>query len=190
MQKNLRTLASGLILMLLSVSITFGHCDTMEGPVIKDAQKAIELNNVNYVLKWVPDKDENIIKEVYSLSMKVRSLNKDAKELADRYFFETLVRIHRNGEGVAYDGVKPAGTPIDDKILAADKSIETGEISELIKILPKSKHKELMKRFDNVMSLKNFDVNNVEAGRKYIEAYVSFFHFAEGEQDIQHHHNH
>jgi hypothetical protein len=32
------------------------------------------------------------------------------------------------------------------------------------------------------MSLKNFDINNVEAGREYIEAYVQFFKFAEGEE--------
>jgi hypothetical protein len=31
--------------------------------------------------------------------------------------------------------------------------------------------------------LKNFDVNNVEGGREYIEAYVQFFKFAEGEVD-------
>jgi hypothetical protein len=45
------------------------------------------------------------------------------------------------------------------------------------------KHAELKKRFDKVMSLKKFDINNVEAGREYIEAYVQFFKFAEGEEE-------
>ena len=48
----------------------------------------------------------------------------------------------------------------------------------MVDILP-----ELTRRFDKVMSLKNFDVNNVEAGREYIEAYVQFFKFAEGEEE-------
>lgn len=36
------------------------------------------------------------------------------------------------------------------------------------------------------MALKNFDTNNVDAGREYIEAYVKFFKFAEGEEDHAH----
>lgn len=31
------------------------------------------------------------------------------------------------------------------------------------------------------MLLKNFDVNNIEVGREYVESYFHFFHFAEGE---------
>ena len=41
---------------------------------------------------------------------------------------------------------------------------------------------ELKEGFEKVMALKNFDANNVEAGRKYIEAYVKFFKFAEEEE--------
>ena len=41
----------------------------------------------------------------------------------------------------------------------------------------------MTKRFEKVMSLRNFDVDNVEAGREYIEAYVQFFKFAEGEEE-------
>jgi hypothetical protein len=39
----------------------------------------------------------------------VRTLDLEAKALADRYFFETLVRLYRAGEGAAYKGLKPAG---------------------------------------------------------------------------------
>ncbi len=94
-----------------------------------------------------------------------------------------MVRIHRSGEGVPFTGIKPSGTPIDDKIKAADKSIELGNLTPLEKLVSKDKMPELEKRFKKVISLKNFDVNNVKAGREYIEAYVKFFHFAEGEED-------
>lgn len=172
--------------LFLSSTVTFAHCDTMDGPVIADAKKAIRDKNVNYVLKWVRPQDEAEIKHAFTLSMKVRILSPEAKELSDKYFFETLVRVHRNGEGVPFTGVKPSGTPIDEKILAADKSIELGNLLPLKDMVSKDKQPELTKRFKKVMSLRNFDVNNVEAGREYIEAYVQFFHFAEGEEEEGH----
>jgi hypothetical protein len=133
--------------------------------------------------------NENEIKEAFDLIMKVRVLSPEAKELSDNYFFETLVRVHRSGEGVPYIGLKPSGTPIDEKIIAADKSIELGNLSPLNDLIPKENLPELKKRFNKVMSLKNFDVNNVQAGREYIEAYVQFFHFAEGEEEGHDHGN-
>jgi hypothetical protein len=177
------------LISIFSTNLLFAHCDTMDGPVVADAKKAIDQNNVNYVLKWVqPDNEKEII-EAFNLIMKVRDLSPDTKQLADKYFFETIVRLHRNGEGMAYTGVKPSGTPIDEKILAADKSIELGNLTPLIGLVPLNKQQELKNRFDKVLSLKNFDINNIQAGREYIEAYVQFFHFAEGEGEHNPSHN-
>lgn len=184
-----RDLSIGLVplfilsMLILSTNITFAHCDTMDGPVIKDARIAFEKNNVNYVLKWVQPENEAELKDAFTLSMKVRELSPDAKVLAEKYFFETLVRIHRSGEGVPFTGVKPSGTPVDEKILSADRSIEIGNLSPLAGIVSEDKLPELRERFNRVMSFKSFDVNNVEAGREYTEAYVQFFRFAEGEED-------
>lgn len=170
-----------ILLTAFAMKLSYAHCDTMEGPVIADAKKAIELNNVNYVLKWVKASEEKEVTDAFALTMKVRNLSNDAKELADKYFFETLVRIHRNGEGVPYTGIKPYGTPIDKKIAAADKAIEIGDLTPLKTLVSYDMIPELTKRFEKVMSLKNFDVNNVAAGREYVEAYVQFFHYAEKE---------
>lgn len=170
-------------LLVLSTSVSFAHCDTMEGPLVLDAKKAISQNNVNIVLKWVPAANETEIKDAFNQMMKVRVISADAKDLAEKYFFDTLVRIHRAGEGVAFTGVKPVGTPIDEKVKAADKSIEVGNLSPLKGKVSKDDMPELTERFEKVMSLKNFDVNNVKAGREYIEAYVQFFKFAEGEAE-------
>jgi len=170
-------------LLILSTNVTFAHCDTMDGPLVKDAKIALEKNNMNYILKWVQPQFETEIKEAFILTMKVRNLNSDARILADKYFFETLVRVHRSGEGVPFTGVKPSGTPVDEKILAADKSIESGTLSPLVSIVPKEFLPELEARYKKVMSLKDFDLNDVKAGREYIEAYVQFFKFAEGEEE-------
>ncbi len=176
--------------LFFSSTVTFAHCDTMDGPLIADAKKAISMNNVNIVLKWVPAANETEIKDAFNQMMKVRVLSPEAKDLSEMYFFETLVRIHRAAEGVPFTGVKPSGTPIDEKVLAADKSIEVGNLSPLKGKIPKKNLPELTERFEKVMSLKNFDVNNVEAGREYIEAYVQFFKFAEGEVDGHNAHSH
>lgn len=182
MKTKISLIISCLLMLVLPVNFVNAHCDTQDGPVVIDARKALEQNNVNYVLKWVQAVDEKEIQEAFNLTLNVRVLSLEAKTLADNYFFETLVRLHRSGEGVPYTGVKPSGTPIDEKILAADKSITLGNLSPLKDLVSKDKFPELQKRFDKVMLLKNFDVNNVQAGREYIEAYVQFFHFAEGEE--------
>ncbi len=111
-------------MLIMSTNLTFAHCDTMDGPLIADARKALSQNNVNYVLKWVPAVNESEIRTAFNLVMNVKDISPEAKELSEKYFFDTIVRIHRAGEGVPFTGVKPSGTPIDEKILAADKSIE------------------------------------------------------------------
>lgn len=167
------------VALLFSARGSFAHCDTMDGPVVAAAVKAIEQKNVNHALIWVQAADENEIREAFDLTMKVRVLNADAGKLADRYFFETLVRIHRNGEGLPYTGIKPKGTPVDKNIFAADRSIASGNLAPLKKLVSPTQQMELKELFDKAMSLKNFNVNDVSAGRRYIEAYVRFFHFAE-----------
>ena len=182
----MKSIVSSILLFnaLLIVShASFAHCDTKDGPVVAAAMKAIKHNNVNYALIWVKPAHESEIKKAFESTMKVRVLSDEAEKLADNYFFETLVRLHRVGEGITYTGIKPSGTPIDKKILAADKSITLGNLSPLNDLVPENKWGELKKRFEKVLLLKNYDVNNIAAGRKYIEAYVRFFHFAEGEDE-------
>lgn len=184
-----------LIILLVFPKIAYAHCDTMDGPTAVDGRKALETSNINYALKWVsPDYEEELLK-IFELSAKVRTLSLEAQELADRYFIENLVRIHRAGEGQPFEGLKPSGTPIDEKVAAADKSIEIGNLKPLEGLVSQEEMHELEARFEKAMSLKDYDVNDVEAGRAYIEAYVSFFKFAEGEEHdhshgMEHRHGH
>lgn len=161
------------------------HCDTMDGPAVKDGLKAMDTDNVNYALKWVQPQYEKEVSDAFSLSMKVRNQNADSKELADKYFLDVMIRTRREGEGEPFTGVKPHGVPIDERVKAADKSIAVGNLSPLKGLVEEERMPELQKRFDRVMSLKNFDVNDLKAGREYIEAYVQFFKFAEGEDESE-----
>lgn len=85
------------------------HCDTMDGPVVKAATEALEKGNVNFILSWVPKKAEVELRKAFEKTLLARKLGKEAKELADYWFFETAVRLHREGEGASYTGLKPAG---------------------------------------------------------------------------------
>jgi hypothetical protein len=168
-----------LALILIPANMLFGHCDTMNGPVVIAAQKALEIGNVNLVLIWVQKDDEATIKDAFSKTLGVRKLGPEAKKLADMYFFETLVRIHRAGEGVAYTGLKPAETHVDPGIEAADKALDKGSAEELLTYLTDAVHHGIHEQFTKAMAKKNFKPDDVAAGREYVKAYVEFIHYAE-----------
>ena len=108
-------------MLLLAPVAAEAHCDTMDGPTVKDALKAMETDNVNYALKWVQPRYEGEVIRAFNLSMKVKDINADTRNLAEQYFFEILLRDHRAGEGAPFEGVKPHGTPIDERVKAADR---------------------------------------------------------------------
>ena len=111
--------------LMMSPSETRAHWDTLDGPVITDARAALASGDVTPVLKWVRSEDEREIREVFEKTMAVRTLNDAVRELADRFFFETLVRVHRAGEGAPYTGLKPAGS-VDHAVMLADQALDVG----------------------------------------------------------------
>jgi len=156
------------------------HCDGMDGPVVKAAQKAFETGDVNLVLVWVQAKDEAEIKTAFARAVVVRKLSAEAKDLADLYFFETLVRIHRAGEGAPYTGLKPAGRDLGPAIPAADRAVETGSADAATTLITDLIRDGVKERFKAVMDTKNFEKSDVAGGRKFVRAYVGFIHYVEG----------
>ena len=162
------------------------HCDTAEGPAVKDGRKALETGNINYALKWIPADGEAELRDVFEKALKVPTIGAGAAELADRLFLETMVRIHRMGEGVGFTGIQPVGTRIDPVVKAADEAIALGSDADLLPMVSQERRVELDKRFQGALAIKDFDVDDVAAARRYIAAYVTFFKYAEGE-DHEHH---
>lgn len=154
------------------------HCDTLDGPVVAAARKALDTGNVNLVLIWVQKRDDAEIRNHFQKTVAVRKAGGQAKELADMYFFETLVRLHRAGEGAGYTGLKPAGK-IEPPIAAADKSLETGHLKEVANLISKRMEKGLHGHFEDVMKKKKYDPNDVAAGRTFASAYVEYTHYVE-----------
>lgn len=187
------SLASIFLFIIMFNYSLFPHCDSMEGPVVKACINALKTGNINYVLIWVSEKDETVIKDAFQKTLKVRRLNEDARELADMYFFETVVRIHRAGEGESYTGLKPVGYVPPKGISLADRAIEIESIDMILKEQTELSHKKIKELFNEVIAKKTFNVNNVKAGRDYVKAYVHFIHYIEelyGEVDHPVEHKH
>jgi len=156
-----------------------GHCDGLDGPVVTAARKALETLDVKGVLVWVQEKDEAEISRAFEKTLAVRKLGQEARELADMYFFETLVRIHRAGEGAPYTGLKPAGRDLGPAIPAADRAIAEGSADSLVRLLVEAIRLGLHERFHRVEAARDFAAGDVKAGREYVKAYVAFMHYVE-----------
>lgn len=153
------------------------HCDTLDGPVVAAAKAALEKGEVTPVLKWVRKDDEKEIKELFNKTLVVRKQSKEAKELADMYFFETLVRIHRAGEGAPYTGLKKE--PVEPIIKAVDEALLSGSPENLIKNVTDAVAKGMRERFEHTKEAKKHADESVAAGRQFVEAYVELTHYVE-----------
>ncbi len=168
------------VLPLLQEERASAHCDGMDGPVVKAAQKALDTGDANLVLIWVQKKDEAEVRTTFQKTLAVRKLGPEAKELADRHFFETVVRLHRAGEGAPYTGLKPAARDLGPAIPAADKAIEERSPERVQRLLTQAVQEGTARRFRDVVARRRFDPKDIAAGREYVQAYVAFVHYVEG----------
>ena len=158
----------------------YAHCDGMDGPVVEAARAALAKGDVNLVLIWVRKTDEAEIRQAFERTVSVRNLSPQAKELADTYFFETLVRIHRAGEGAPYTGLKPAGRDLGPAIPSADQALKSGDVAPLTELLVEHVRTGLMDRYKQTIAGNDFQTQDIDAGREYVERYVTFIHYVEG----------
>jgi hypothetical protein len=164
--------------VFLMPSAVLAHCDTYSGPVITAAKQALEKGDVTPVLKWVKKEDEEQIKAAFKKALAVRSKGPEAKELADNYFFETLIRIHRAGEGEPYTGLK--NEPVEPIVALSDKALETGNVDSLTAKVAAHIKNGINERFAAALAAKKNADKSVDAGREYVEAYVNYLHYIEG----------
>jgi hypothetical protein len=173
-------LAVALVMGALALpAIAYAHCDTMDGPVVLAAQRALASGELEPMLIWVREQDEPEVREAFEHVRRVRALSGDAMTLADRFFFETVVRLHREGEGEPYTGLKPAGTDVGRAVPAADRALESGSAEELRHLLHSMVDERLDELFAEAYGNRDFAPADVAAGREYVASYVQFQHFGE-----------
>jgi hypothetical protein len=166
---------------IASVTATraLAHCDTLDGPVVADARLALGRGDVTPVLKWIAAADEAEIREVFTRTLAVRTLGAEAQSLADQYFFETLVRVHRAGEGAPYTGLNPAGS-VEPAVAMADMALEHGSADGLVTAFVAHTEQGIRERFGRALEARKLAGESVAAGRAYVAAYVDFVHYVEG----------
>lgn len=171
---------SVLLLSVLGAPISaLAHCDTLDGPVVETARIALDKGDVTPLLKWVRADEEKEIQAAFEKTLTMRTLGPEAKEFADMYFFETLVRIHRAGEGAPYTGLKP-GAAIDPAVALADQALESGSVEKLVTVLTNAMANGIRERFAHAYENQKHADDSLSTGRDFVESYVVFTHYVEG----------
>jgi cell division inhibitor SulA len=162
------------------VSTMAPHCDTMDGPVVKAARNALETGNVNFILPWLHEEDEEELKAAFNTALAARDGGNipPVTKVVDMWFFETAVRLHRKGENAPYTGLKPLGLDEGPIIPLAERALETGNADELIQLLSDAVKEELLQRFERAVAWQGYDVNDIRAGRQYVQAMLEFVFYS------------
>ena len=144
------------------------HCDSLDGPVVKAATDALVIEDVERVLPFVYKEGETELRDAFDLALKARTQGPEAREVADRFFFETAVRIHRAGEGAPYTGVQPAGLDVGPVIPLAERAINEGSPQRLIEFFIEEVQAEIASRFEYMLEAKGHRNEGTDEARKYV----------------------
>jgi hypothetical protein len=183
--RNLKRSTSAFTAVLVTIGsfalfagVAQAHCDSTSGPVIPEAKAALATGNVTPILKWVAPENEAEVRRAFASAVAVRGQGDEARALADQYFLETLVRLHRAGEGAPYTGISNA--PVEPIIALTDAAIKQGSPEDLLKKLTAHLETALKAKFDKVVQAEREKDKSVEAGRRFVAAYVDYTHYVEG----------
>lgn len=171
-------IAAAIALTLTLPQLASAHCDTLDGPVIKDARAALEKGDITPVLKWVRTKDEAQIQKTFKQAVAAAKKGAAAKEAGEHRFFETLVKVHRAGEGAPFTGLKPAGA-VEPAVAEADKALTDGSADALVKLVTDDVAAGIRKRFEHAAKTYRHKDESVAQGREFVKAYVEFTHYVE-----------
>jgi hypothetical protein len=150
------------------------HCDSLDGPVVTAAARALQTGNVDLVLPYVHADGEAEVREAFARVLRLRAGGNGMRDLVDRWFYETVVRVHRAGEGAPYTGLKPAGLDPGPVLPVAEKAVETGVVEPVYEVLAAELHRQLERRLHRVVELAAAKDRSVADARAHVEAMLGF----------------
>jgi hypothetical protein len=153
------------------------NCDGMDGPVVKAAEMALEMENVNFILPYISPDDEGELKYAFERTVELRELSADAAELADYWFFETAVRLHLKWRGNPYTGIKPAGINVGPALSLAEDALAKEDLKDLMSFMISFVREDIQDRFEDVLSKKDHELNDVEDARDYVNSMLDFVRY-------------
>lgn len=151
------------------------HCDSVNGPVVGAAKEALVKGDVRLILPYVQPEAEVALTTAFNQAVKVRKLGGSAQQLAETYFFETAVRLHREGEGATYTGLK-YDSDFGPALTAAEQALETDSPKEVARLLDETLAHGLAEKFEAVQAARKnaTRLGTVEAQRERAEAELIF----------------
>lgn len=174
------TLLRGTIALVVLTMIPAGasaHCDAMDGPVVLEAREALVSGDLTPVLKWVQPEHEQEIQRLFRRTREVRAQGPQVREIADQHFLETLVRLHRAGEGAPYTGLKQSVNE-GPAVMAVDQALAgAASDDQPIDILIAKITDGIRERVERTIAAREKADASVEAGREYVHRYVDLIHY-------------
>jgi hypothetical protein len=158
----------------------------MDGPVVTAARQALEQEDVTLILPYVPAMGEEEVRAAFAKVVQARKSGGPARDVADLYFFETVVRIHRAGEGAPYSGLKPAGLDEGPVIPVAERAIEEHSAEQLVRLLTDAVAHEVRHRFAHLMHLRDYPRQDVKRAREYVDAMLGLEVYSHGLYQVIH----
>jgi len=177
-----KVIYASFLTLLLVLGISFNsqaHCDRVNGPVAVAAKQALQTGDVSIALIWVGAEQAEELTSKYRQSLNVYNSGEASRQLAERYFMETTVRLHREAEGMPYTGLKPA-RPSSEDIRTAEKALETGNVSPVSDLLAEEIQQTTRELYQQAMLAKEKRAQSVEAGRQWVDAYVKYIVYVHG----------
>ena len=132
------------------------------------------------VLIWVGHEQEELLLEAYELAIEARKQGGPAAELAEKYLVETAIRLHREAEGMPFEGVKPSTTALPRDITIADEALVKGQVDDVLALLKGALEEKVRGLFDSAWSQQADRHQSIEAGRRWVDAYVRYLVFVHG----------
>ena len=173
------TAAAVITALLVLSGPAAAHCDTMRGPVVLAGQAALESGDLTPALKWVAAGDEAEIHSAFQRARAVRAQGDEARALADQFFLETLVRIHRAGEGMPFTGIKRDEGEVAPAVVAADRALADDDVEQLVTLVADRVTRQIRTRFRAAAEARRRQDDSVDAGRHFVKLYVDFVHYVE-----------
>jgi len=135
--------------------------------------KALDAQDVEIALAFVDEASEAEVRTIFEEVSEIRTLRATVREIADRLFTETVVRLHRASEGAPFTGLKPAGLDHGPVIPVAERAIRTGSPDELIGELTHEVEVEVKARLDRVLALRARAHEGLRPAREYTSAMLA-----------------
>ena len=175
-----RALGSALLAIVIFTPLSlFAHCDSVAGPVAKDVALALQSGQLSPVLKWVRVADEIELRAAFERALSVRKAGGESAALADQYFLETTVRLHRSSEGEPYTGLKPASAATEHIPFEVDSALRTDSFVAISDAMLSNIRAELTRRIESLRAAAKTKNTNADRGREFVRAYVSTVHYLE-----------